>query len=121
MDMQGHGIGHAPLLFPLAGPFQPRFMVAQGLPKYLHFLGLKFSSARFLDKLAYLVSLARPIKPKRRRKVWIIGILQLPLSYDLPPRRQARRRNIQPRHPRMPQIQNPVSRRPFGFFLPGHF
>jgi hypothetical protein len=120
MNMKGYRIGHAPLLLSLAGPFQPWFMIPHGLPKCLQFLRLKLPSARFLNKLAYLISLACPIKPKRRRKVGVIGILQFPLPEDLPPRRQARRRDIQPRHPRMPQIQNPIPCSSLSLFLPGH-
>ncbi|MEI8172365.1 MAG: hypothetical protein WCH07_02640 [Deltaproteobacteria bacterium] len=106
VDVQGHRIGHAPLLLPLPGPLQPRLVVPEGLLEALHLLRFQLPFSRRLNEFGNVVGLAGAIETQRRCQMRIVGPFDPLLPGNLPPRLQPRRRNIQPRNILMPVINH---------------
>ena len=106
VDVQGHGIGDAPLLLPLPRPLQPRLVVAEGLLEALHLLRFQLPFPRRLDEFGDVVGFAGAVEPQRRRQMRVVGPLDPLFPGDLPARLKPRRRNVQPRDVLVPVINN---------------
>ena len=81
-------------------------MIPQGFLEELDFVGFELPAGGLFDQLFDGVGLAGRIKAQHRSKMGIVGIPDLLFLDDLPPRRQPRRRDIQPLDALMPVIHN---------------
>jgi len=90
VDMEGHGVGDAPLLLPLPRPFQPRLVIAEGLLEALQLLRFQLPFSRCGDEVGNRVNPAGPVETQGRGGMGIVGPLD-PLSPGDPsPDRQPR-------------------------------
>jgi len=96
VDVEGHGIGDAPLLLPLPRPLQPRLVIPEGLLETLDFCRFQLARSCHGDEVGNLIGPAGPVETQHRGEMRIVSPLDPLFFGDLPPGLQPRRWDVQP-------------------------